>query len=116
MESNHPSGGLLRPAGFEDRKDTASPLQVFRGRTTPLVPLAAGYDLLPLGPRARCVAMAAGYSSGRRPEGITVRHARGCPIHEGGACECRPSYQAQAPVIVNRCDHRALLNAVVRAT
>jgi len=39
--------------------------------------------------------MAAGYSSGRRPEGITVRHARGCPIHEGGACECRPSYQAQ---------------------
>ena len=30
-----------------------------------------------------------------RPEGITLRHGRGCPAREGGACACRPAYQAQ---------------------
>ena len=31
----------------------------------------------------------------RRPEGVTVRHGRGCPAREGGRCRCRPAYQAQ---------------------
>jgi hypothetical protein len=31
-----------------------------------------------------------------RPEGIVVRHRRSCSSAEGGACSCRPGYQAQA--------------------
>jgi integrase len=30
-----------------------------------------------------------------RPEGIVVRHSRGCATHSGSACRCRPGYQAQ---------------------
>jgi hypothetical protein len=30
-----------------------------------------------------------------RPEGIVVRHSRGCATHRDGACDCRPGYQAQ---------------------
>jgi hypothetical protein len=26
--------------------------------------------------------------------GITVRHARSCPVRSGGRCRCRPGYQA----------------------
>jgi integrase len=29
------------------------------------------------------------------PEGISARHARTCPSHDGGRCRCDPSYQAQ---------------------
>ena len=31
----------------------------------------------------------------RRPEGITVRHARRCAAEDGGRCRCQPAYQAQ---------------------
>ncbi|MGZ3318670.1 MAG: hypothetical protein ACXU95_15400, partial [Isosphaeraceae bacterium] len=32
----------------------------------------------------------------RRPEGITIRHSRGCPARaDEGVCDCCPSYQAQ---------------------
>jgi integrase len=31
-----------------------------------------------------------------RPEGIVVRHSQLCATHRGGACDCRPGYQAQA--------------------
>ena len=31
----------------------------------------------------------------RRPEGVTVRHGRGCAARQGGRCRCRPAYQAQ---------------------
>jgi integrase len=34
-------------------------------------------------------------SPGRRPEGIAVRHSRGCATNRGGSCDCRPGYQAQ---------------------
>src|SRR3954469_2694741 len=30
-----------------------------------------------------------------RPEGIVVRHSSYCPNKSGGACDCRPGYQAQ---------------------
>jgi integrase len=33
--------------------------------------------------------------SKRRPEGVQLRHARGCGSRSGGACSCSPSYQAQ---------------------
>jgi integrase len=31
----------------------------------------------------------------RRPEGIVIRHSRGCATENGGRCNCRPGYQAQ---------------------
>jgi integrase len=31
----------------------------------------------------------------RRPEGVTVRHGRGCASADGGRCRCQPAYQAQ---------------------
>jgi Phage integrase, N-terminal SAM-like domain len=31
----------------------------------------------------------------RRPEGIVVRHGRGCASRGGARCECQPGYQAQ---------------------
>jgi integrase len=34
-------------------------------------------------------------ASKRRPEGIVARHRRHCESHVGGACVCRPTYQAQ---------------------
>ncbi|MGI8462043.1 MAG: hypothetical protein ACR2OC_10470 [Solirubrobacterales bacterium] len=34
-------------------------------------------------------------SSSRRPEGIVIRHARGCASQGGEPCDCRPGYQAQ---------------------
>lgn len=34
-------------------------------------------------------------SSRRRPEGIVVRHGRGCASRSARACDCRPGYQAQ---------------------
>ena len=34
-------------------------------------------------------------TEGRRPEGVTVRHRRGCAAREGGRCRCHPAYQAQ---------------------
>jgi integrase len=30
-----------------------------------------------------------------RPEGIAVRHSRGCASHRDSSCDCRPAYQAQ---------------------
>jgi integrase len=30
-----------------------------------------------------------------RPEGVVVRHSRGCASRGGGNCDCRPGYQAQ---------------------
>jgi integrase len=30
-----------------------------------------------------------------RPEGVVVRHSRGCSTHNGTSCDCRPGYQAQ---------------------
>ena len=30
------------------------------------------------------------------PTGIRLRHSRACPSREGGACACRPSYEASA--------------------
>ena len=33
--------------------------------------------------------------SARRPEGISLRHARHCRSQAGASCTCRPSYQAQ---------------------
>ena len=54
----------------------------------------AGRDDLPSRRlRATGVGMAA-RASKRRPEGVTVRHGRGCPAREG-RCTCRPTYQAQ---------------------
>jgi hypothetical protein len=44
--------------------------------------------------RARCVGMAMSRSA-RRPEGVVVRHAKGCASGEGEGCDCRPGYQAQ---------------------
>lgn len=31
----------------------------------------------------------------RSPEGIVLRHRRPCGTRSGGACDCRPTYQAQ---------------------
>jgi hypothetical protein len=30
----------------------------------------------------------------RSPEGIRVRHSRGCRSRDGARCDCRPSYEA----------------------
>ncbi len=31
----------------------------------------------------------------RRPEGITLRHRKGCPADDDRSCRCKPAYQAQ---------------------
>jgi integrase len=31
----------------------------------------------------------------RIPEGVFVRHQRGCPVRSGATCRCQPTYQAQ---------------------
>src|SRR4051812_38892378 len=32
------------------------------------------------------------------PEGIRLRHAKGCPARGQGACNCNPSYEATVPL------------------
>jgi integrase len=49
--------------------------------------------------------VAANTQTRRRAEGVTVRHARHCPTGVGGACSCRPAFQAQ---VFSPRDHRTI--------
>ena len=75
---------MLRPAGLK----TSGVIDRLSAR------LGASQDLLGSQIRATCVGMA-DRATKRRPEGVTVRHGRSCPAHQGGRCRCRPAHQAQ---------------------
>ncbi len=100
MESNHPSGGLLRPAGFEDRQgsERAPGTGGCDGRRCPGAPHALEprrLDLLGRPFRGTYVGMADPTTKPRRSEGITIRHSRDCGVPDAERCRCRPAFQAQ---------------------